>query len=134
MPEQIGEGLGAYYIKKCFNPLSLNKDGICEVCQHLIKKHNKVWIIKSNIWLSDFLLNATVFVFTLLNMLILNLLPWDRSYRKLHCITIVLLAVSMIIELILFLNNILTEMSETTIKKRYKYCIKRYRHLSERML
>ena len=60
MPEQIGEGLGAYYIKKYFNPLSLNKDGICEVCQHLIKKHNKVWIIKSNIWLSDFLLNATV--------------------------------------------------------------------------
>ena len=41
MPEQIGEGLGAYYIKKYFNPLSLNKDGICEVCQHLIKKHNK---------------------------------------------------------------------------------------------
>ena len=104
------------------------------MCQRLIKKHNKVWIIKSNIWLSDFLLNATVFVFTLLNMLILNLLSWDKSYRKLHCITIVLLAVSMIIELILFLTNILTGMAEIAIKKRYKYCIKRYRHLSKRML
>ena len=48
MPEQIGEGLGAYYIKKYFNPLSLNKDGICEVCQHLIKKHNNWWIIQLN--------------------------------------------------------------------------------------
>ena len=38
MPDQISEGLGSYYIKKYFKPMPLNEDGICEVCQRLIKK------------------------------------------------------------------------------------------------
>lgn len=38
MPEQIGEGLGAYYIKKFFKPLKLNESGMCETCQRILKK------------------------------------------------------------------------------------------------
>ncbi len=35
MPSNIGgeqKNLGTYYIKKYFNPLSINKDGLCEQC------------------------------------------------------------------------------------------------------
>lgn len=38
MPDRIGahdESLGSYFIKKYFHPLSVNQDGLCEIC----KKH-----------------------------------------------------------------------------------------------
>ncbi len=45
-----------------------------------------------------------------------------------------MLILAVMFEMLRNLTNILTGMAEITIKKRYKYCIKRYRHLSERML
>lgn len=39
MPEHIGNpnSFGSYFIRKHFKPLSLNKDGLCEICEKLIK-------------------------------------------------------------------------------------------------
>ncbi len=40
IPEDISEGLGLYYIKKYFCPLSVNEDSVCEVCSRIVRRKN----------------------------------------------------------------------------------------------
>ena len=42
MPDVIREGgFGAYFIRKYFKPLEINKDGLCKVCEKLQNNQNQ---------------------------------------------------------------------------------------------
>lgn len=41
MPDKISDGMATYFIKKYFEPLELDENGLCSICSEIQKNHKR---------------------------------------------------------------------------------------------